>query len=82
MKPCFYCLEPILEGEPIREINRGAEYAHYECMIRMVAGSVGHQLKACSCFGGTEDDPKGATRREAARAAARLFCAPPGEGHA
>jgi len=34
---------------------------------------VGHQKGACPCYGGVEDDPPGATRREAARAAMEYF---------
>lgn len=45
---------------------------HVECMHREVNGSVGHQLKACPCFGGRFDDPPGLTMREAAQAAFRL----------
>lgn len=43
---------------------------HRECVIRSIVGSVGHQEGRCSCFGGTEEDPPGMTKREAARAAA------------
>jgi hypothetical protein len=46
---------------------------HDECRVRAIAGSVGHQAHRCSCFGGQEGDPFGATKREAARAAAELF---------
>jgi hypothetical protein len=43
---------------------------HHECLIRAVVGSVGHQLRRCSCYGGDEEDPPGLTKREAARLAA------------
>lgn len=46
---------------------------HQECTIRSIIGSVGHQEKRCSCFGGTEEDPEGMTKREAAKAAYDLF---------
>jgi len=46
---------------------------HRECFLRHVFGSVGHQRGKCSCYGGTEEDPEGMTKREAARAAVRLF---------
>lgn len=42
---------------------------HHECFMRGVTGSVGHQRGTCSCHGGSEEDPPGMTRREAARAA-------------
>ncbi len=42
---------------------------HVECNFRAIAGSVGHQKRRCSCFGGEEDDPPGLSKREAARAA-------------
>jgi len=46
---------------------------HIDCFVRSVVGSVGHQNKRCSCFGGTEEDPPNLTKREAATAAVRLF---------
>lgn len=46
---------------------------HVECGLRMIFGSVGHQLHKCGCYGGDEDDPEGMTRREAAAAAVRLY---------
>jgi hypothetical protein len=64
---CQYCNEPILEGE----LAAGA--LHRECAVRMVAGSVGHQLGLCSCHGGTDEDPPGISRREAARQALQLY---------
>lgn len=49
---------------------------HHECGIRSVIGSVSHQKKLCSCFGGTQPDTEdGMTRHEAAIAAARYFYA-------
>ncbi len=71
---CVYCLEDILEGEPSEPVNGNARM-HPECLLRMVAGSVGHQRKKCLCYGGTEEDPPGLTRRQGAMAAARLYCA-------
>jgi hypothetical protein len=69
---CIHC------GEPVTEQDRRFTYAngpvvHAECDLRAIAGSVGHQLGRCSCFGGDEEDPPGMTKREAARAAAALF---------
>lgn len=44
---------------------------HFECGFRMIAGSVAHIQRRCSCFGGHDWhlDPPGMTRRQAARAA-------------
>ena len=39
----------------------------------MVAGSVGHQMHLCGCYGGDKDDPPGLGRRDAARAALAYF---------
>jgi len=46
-------------------------WLHYECQLRGIVGSVGHQRGLCSCRGGpgTMDDPPGVSKREAARAA-------------
>lgn len=41
-------------------------YMHYECGARSVLGSVGHLKGNCTCYGGTEEDPPGMTRRQAA----------------
>lgn len=70
---CQYCYEEIINGEP-REITNGGEAVlHRDCAIRLIVGSVGHQCRTCSCFGGVEGDPEGMSRREAAHAAADLF---------
>lgn len=76
----MHCGEEVREGEPARDMpvvyTCGAcevERIHLECVLRMAVGSVGHQRRECSCFGGTKDDPEGMTRREAARAACDLF---------
>lgn len=78
---CPYCREPVLDNEPKGRFQNG-DTIHPECLVRMLAGSVGHQLRACSCYGGTEDDPKDKTLREGARMAAKLFCYGGEEGHA
>lgn len=46
---------------------------HHECHARMVLGSLGHQQRRCSCYGGTEEDPPEMTVREAAKAALAFF---------
>lgn len=73
---CPHCHEPILDGEDTRRMpHLGADGAttmrtyHRECLTRIIVGSVGHQLQRCSCYGGADEDPPGATPREAARAA-------------
>lgn len=74
---CFVCREPILPGEEAAQkvvfydVSDGTtERAwHHECALRSVIGSVGHLRGTCSCSGGTEEDPPGMSKREAARAA-------------
>jgi len=68
---CGWCDEDVQLGDMGTII--GNQVCHYECQMRSVAGSVGHQLGRCSCFGGTEEDPEGMTNRQAAIAAARLW---------
>lgn len=68
---CMLCQEPIAEGDC--GTFQGAHPIHYECQMRSVVGSVGHQMGTCSCFGGTEDDPPGMTYRQAAIAAVQLW---------
>lgn len=64
---CDYC------GEKLERGARAPHFAtgnfHMECGFRMIIGSVGHQRKLCSCYGGTFDDPPDTTRRQAAIAA-------------
>lgn len=78
--PCPYCGEPVMQSDQWRTIAVFAEHAgpshsriHSECLIRSLIGSVGHQLGRCGCFGGTEEDPPGRTKREAALAAYELY---------
>jgi hypothetical protein len=69
---CYQCDEEIIDGDRgfLRAVHRvsGAkiEPVHRECDFRAVAGSLGHQLQMCSCYGGTFEDPQELTRREAA----------------
>lgn len=79
--PCSYC------DDPIEPRDRGYYYSgdapppvHYECFIRQIIGSVGHQQKRCSCFGGHTEDPIGVSRHEAARLAVALWEATHGGG--
>lgn len=78
MRPCLRCAEEVLkdEGRATYAITPGGgevRFIHHECMLRMVIGSVGHQLKKCPCYGGTEEDPEDVTPREAARLAVEMF---------
>lgn len=46
---------------------------HLECHVRSIAGSVAHQQKRCSCYGGTGEDDPALTKRQAAEAAAKYL---------
>lgn len=69
---CLWCYEAIAAGD-MGTLNQFHQIHHYECLLRAMVGSVGHQERRCSCHGGTEEDPPGMTRREAALAAAALY---------
>jgi hypothetical protein len=74
---CPHCDESITQGDSgfvIPHLDESGSHErphHRECFLRGIFGSVGHQQGKCYCFGGTEEDPPGMTRREAARAAER-----------
>jgi hypothetical protein len=77
---CIWCDEELTPEEHgfvmdhISEHSVTDAFYHQECMIRSTVGSVAHQMKTCSCYGGTEtdeDDPA-MTKRESAKAAAKL----------
>lgn len=81
---CTHCGEEFQHGdrgflqeevrEPItRRLVQPAYAFHFECQMRMVLGSVGHQRGRCQCYGGSEEDPPGMTRRQAAIAALDYF---------
>lgn len=72
---CLWCQEPITRADLARAHRAKLRMPgiHLECAIRNIVGSVGHQLRRCSCFGGTEEDPPGLTRRQAASAALALY---------
>lgn len=78
---CLHCDEAIQDGDTgtyqayVSEAGTELKPVHHECTLRMVVGSLGHQQRRCSCFGGTEEDPEGMTKHEAAIAAARHFYA-------
>jgi hypothetical protein len=72
---CIPCEEPI-GPDDMGTINFADQVNHHECLMRSVIGSVGHLRGICSCYGGTEEDPPGMTRREAAKAALALYNSP------
>ena len=73
--PCGYCGEPIERGEhgciiPHFGKDGASENPyHFECHMRMIVGSLAHQQKRCTCYGGAESDPPGMMLRQAARVA-------------
>ncbi len=79
---CQWCDDAVAEGDSGFLVPHAGEDSfrqapwHQECFLRSIVGSVGHQRRRCSCFGGQEEDPPGLTRREAAVAAARAFTFP------
>jgi hypothetical protein len=73
---CDFCDEPFLDTDVGFEMEGplGAYSTpiHQECMLRLVVGSVAHQMKMCSCYGGPgSDHVQGQSKREEARAAVR-----------
>lgn len=73
MKFCPHCTEPILGWEITRPLNGNPRGAHVECVIRMCAGSAGHQRGECSCHNKIDTSEDGLTVREAAIAAYEEF---------
>lgn len=80
---CGWCEEAIAPGDSgLMIVHLGAEGPdnhrplHRNCYLRWIAGSVAHQRRVCSCYGGTgvtyEDDPQ-LTKRQAADVAAAEF---------
>jgi len=73
---CSWCDEPIAEGEfgfimdEITQDEARDSFWHQECLLRNILGSVAHQRKECSCYGGEGEDDPNLTKREAAKAAA------------
>lgn len=66
-RDCAHCNEAIFAGDS--GLIAGCAPFHRECLARILVGSVGHQQKKCSCYGGIEEDPPGMDKREAAQAA-------------
>jgi hypothetical protein len=70
---CVYCDEPIAMGDD-GFIYAGGDTMHRECHLRGVIGSVAHQQKRCSCYGGNGNgEEEGMTRRQDAQAALEYF---------
>jgi len=70
---CFHCDEPI-EKSDNGFIGSFGEPPQAKLCPRSILGSVGHQNKTCSCFGGMDEDPVGMSKREAAKAAYQVYC--------
>lgn len=72
---CPDCDEEIVKGELVMPFNDNTLLMHYECGMRGIIGSVAHLQRRCSCYvkGASETDPPGMTRREAAKAALKLW---------
>jgi hypothetical protein len=79
---CCWCGELIQVTDSGVVMLKGAEIAtptqvvpatempyHEACYVRATVGSVGHQRRLCSCFGGHLEDPPGLTIRQASEAA-------------
>jgi hypothetical protein len=70
---CFYCGEGIGRDDN-GYIDGGGSVFHRACFLRLIYGSVAHQLRTCSCFGGGPCTPwpKGMTVRQEAEDAVEL----------
>ena len=67
---CLHCEEPIEEGDSGVWLNNDTVPEHIECFMRSIIGSVAHQRRQCSCFGGNEtEDMPGFSTHQAAIAA-------------
>jgi|HubBroStandDraft_1064217.scaffolds.fasta_scaffold32770_4 hypothetical protein len=72
---CPECGEEIVKGEMVMPFNNDTILMHYECGLRGIIGSVAHLQRRCSCYvpGSEEGDPPGMSKREAAKAAVKLW---------
>jgi len=70
-KICPHCEEVFAAGDhAVHVMGFPSGYWHEECLMRNIVGSVRHQQKRCTCYGGTEEhEDSGLSRRAAARAA-------------
>lgn len=64
---CLHC-EQVLAPDEVPG-RCGLEMMHYECSIRCIVGSVAHQRRTCTCYGGNGEDDPALTRRQNARLA-------------
>jgi hypothetical protein len=73
-RACFYCQEQIAMGDDGWILVDG-HMLHRECSLRSMIGSVAHQQRRCSCYGGgaASEGESGMTRRQAAKAAMDYF---------
>lgn len=71
---CYHCEEPILITDPGIRYPDG-DYAHRNCHIRQIVGSVAHIEKRCGCYveGSHDSDDPALTPRQAADAAVALW---------
>ena len=75
---CPHCEEPVFPGEPVHPLLRDGQPCDYheECVVRIIVGSVAHQLKACSCYlpgAAGHEDPPDMSKRESAKRAFDYF---------
>lgn len=73
---CLHCGEPIESTDIGMMLSGSTEPIHQECFMRMIVGSVAHQQRRCSCFGGNGEDDPTISKHEAAKRAAAHFRAP------
>ena len=68
---CVYCQEPIADKDN-GFVDAAGSAMHRACFLRDIVGSIRHQLKMCSCFGGCDrnDEPELTVRQEAEKAVA------------
>jgi hypothetical protein len=66
---CASCHEPILRGENGVDLENEC-FEHIECFIASIVGSVSHQERQCTCYGGYIDCQQDEiSKRETAKAA-------------
>jgi hypothetical protein len=72
---CGICEEPLTDDDPDgHQAMGGRAVAHVACLVRKVIGSVAHQSRQCSCFGGNSPErPAEMSFRESAIAAWKYF---------
>ncbi len=69
---CVYCQDKFVDGD-VGSFDMANQPTHYECNMRSVVGSIGHQMKMCSCFGGTTEDPPKLSIRTSAKLATKMY---------